>query len=109
LVNLYLGISIILVHTIIPSYILLCIVYLFCFLIWIQHITTGGCISSKLEQRLIGDNNSFVDPILEVFNIPITPQTTSGIVVMGSTLVMFMLSLELCARTILTFNSYLRF
>jgi hypothetical protein len=103
------GISIILVHTVIPSYFLLCIVYLACVLIWIQHITTGGCLSSKLEQRLIGDKTSFVDPILEVFNIPITPQTTSGIVVMGSTLVIFMLSLELCARTVLTLNSYLRF
>jgi len=103
------GISIILVHTVIPSYFLLCIVYLACLLIWIQHITTGGCLSSKLEQRLIGDKTSFVDPILEVFNIPITPQTTSGIVIMGSTLVIFMLSLELCARTVLTLNSYLRF
>ena len=103
------GISIILVHTVIPSYFLLCMVYLACVLIWIQHITTGGCLSSKLEQRLIGDKTSFVDPILEVFNIPITPQTTSGIVIMGSTLVVFMLSLELCARTVLTLNSYLRF
>jgi hypothetical protein len=102
------GISIIVVHTIMPSYFLLCILYLACLLIWIQHITTGGCISSKLEQRLIGDKNSFIDPILEVFNIPITPQTTSGIVVMGSTLVIFMMSLELCARTVLTLNSYLR-
>ena len=103
------GISIIIVHTVLPSYFLLCLVYLVCLLIWIQHITTGGCISSKLEQRLIGDNTSFIDPILEVFNIPITPQTTSGIVVMGSTLMIFMMSLELCARTVLTIKSYLRF
>jgi len=100
------GILIILSHTLIPSYFLLCLVYIMCILVWIQHITTGGCISSKLEQKLIGDNSSFIDPILEIFNIPITPQTTSGIVVMGSTLLIFMLSLELCARTVLNIKSY---
>jgi len=105
----FIGVLIIVSHTIYPSYFLLCFVYILCLLIWIQHITTGGCLSSKLEQKLIGDSSSFVDPILEVFNIPITPQSTSGIVVMGSTLVIFMMSLELCARTVLNIKSYFSF
>jgi hypothetical protein len=101
--------SLIIIHTIYPSYFLLLILYIIYFCIWVHHVLTGGCIISKLEQRLIGDNNSFIDQLLDVFNIPITPQTTSGIIVMGSTVVMFMLSLELSARTVLTLNSYLRF
>jgi hypothetical protein len=101
--------SIIAVHTVIPSYFLLLIIYIIYFFVWVHHILTGGCIISKLEQRLIGDSNSFIDPILEVFNIPVTPQTTSGAVIMGSTIVLFMMTLELSARTILTLNSYLRF
>ena len=101
--------SIISVHTVIPSYFLLLIVYLIWFCIWAQHILTGGCIISKLEQRLIGDKISFIDPVLEIFNIPVTPQTTTGAVVMGSTVILFMMTLELSARTVLTLNSYLRF
>ena len=100
--------TIIIVHTVIPSYFLLLVVYLIWFCIWSHHILTGGCIISKLEQRLIGDKVSFIDQILEIFNIPVTPQTTSGAVVLGSTLILFMMSLELCARTVLTLNSYLR-
>lgn len=101
--------SIITVHTIFPSYFLLLIIYLLWFCVWAHHILTGGCIISKLEQRLIGDKTSFLDPILEVFNIPITPQTTTGTVVLGSSLILFMMTLELSARTVLTLNSYLRF
>jgi hypothetical protein len=101
--------SIIAVHTIIPSYFLLVILYLIWFCVWAHHVLTGGCIISKIEQRLIGDKTSFIDPILEVFNIPVTPQTTTGAIVMGSTLILFMMTLELSVRTVLTLNSYLRF
>lgn len=101
--------SIIIVHTVVPSYFLLVLIYILCFCVWVHHILTGGCIISKLEQKLIGDSSSFVDPILEVFNIPITPQTTSGAVVIGSTLIIFMMSLELCARTVLNVRQYIPF
>jgi hypothetical protein len=102
-------ISLILVHTVLPSYFLLCCFYTCCFCIWVHHIISGGCISSKLEQKLIGDTSSFVDPFLELFHIPITKETTVGITIMGSTLIMTMLSLELVCRTILYLRSYLRF
>lgn len=95
-------------HTFIPSYFLLLVLYCWIGLVWIHHIFSGGCIVSKIEQRLIGDSASFVDPILGAFHIPITPETTSGLVVMGSTLVMVMLTFELSARTILAIRSYLR-
>ena len=55
---------------------------------------------SRIEQRLIGDTKSFVDPILDTFHIPITPESTAGIVVLGSTSIMFMLSCELVIRII---------
>jgi hypothetical protein len=102
-------ISLILVHTVLPSYFLLCCFYMCCFSIWLHHIISGGCISSKLEQKLIGDTSSFVDPFLDLFHIPITKESTVGITIMGSTLIMTMLSLELVCRTILHLKSYLRF
>jgi hypothetical protein len=101
--------SIIIVHTVVPSYFLLVLIYIFCFCVWVHHILTGGCIISKLEQKLIGDSSSFIDPLLDVFNIPITPQTTTGAVIMGSTIILFMMTLELCARTVLNIKSYMSF
>lgn len=95
------------IHTIFPSYILLCLLYFWTTLVWIHQVLTGGCIVSKLEQRFIGDSASYVDPILEVFKIPITPESTAGVVIMISTTVMVMMSFELSARTIMTIRSYL--
>jgi hypothetical protein len=97
----------IVIHTFIPSYILFVFFYLFCAIIWIQHVICDGCVFSKIERRLIGDTVSFVDPIMESFHIPITPESTVGIVKLGSTAVMFMLSFELLGRTITSIRSWL--
>jgi hypothetical protein len=94
------GMLIFLNHTIYQSYILFIGLYFFMFLIWAHHIITGGCIISKLEQRLIGDESSFTDPILEFFHVPITPESSSGLVLMTSSLIFMMLTLELMSRTI---------
>jgi hypothetical protein len=103
------GILYVLNHTIIPSYLLFCGLYICFFIIWVHHILTGGCLSSKVEQRLIGDSKSFVDPILEAFHIPITEKSTIGVVILGSTLVMGMLTFELTSRTILNIRHWLHF
>lgn len=95
------------VHTIFPSYIILCLLYLWTSFVWGHQVLTGGCIVSKLEQRLIGDSSSFIDPIMELFHIPVTPESTAGVVIMVSTTVMIMMSFELSARTIMTLRSYL--
>ena len=94
-------------HTVIPSYFLLCVLYVWFVLIWIHHIITGGCIISKVEQKLIGDSVSFIDPIMESFHIPITPESSSGIIIMGSTMLVGMLTLELFSRTLLTLKTYI--
>ena len=92
-------VMIIVTHTLLPeSFVLLLSVYICVVLIWIQHIVTGGCLVSKVEQKLLKDTNSFVDPFLELFHIPITPESTVGVTIMGSTLVVVMLELEVFAR-----------
>jgi hypothetical protein len=95
-----LGMLIFLNHTVYQSYMLFLGLYLFMFIVWAHHIITGGCIISKLEQRLIGDESSFIDPILEAFHIPITPESSSGLVLLSSSLIFMMLTLELMSRTI---------
>jgi hypothetical protein len=97
----------IIIHTLHPSYLLLCLFWVFALTVWVQHVVTGGCIFSKIEQKLIGDSNSFVDPILAAFHMPITPETTTGIVTMGSSCVMVLLTFELMCRTILNVKAWL--
>lgn len=99
----------IIIHTVMPSYILLVLLYGFILLVWIHHIICGGCLSSKIEQKLIGDSTSFVDPILESFHIPITSESTVGITIMGSTLLVVLLTFELTSRTILNVRQWIPF
>lgn len=97
--TMYLVVSLILIsHTIYPAFWLQTISLVCCGLIWIQHITTHGCVSSKVEQRLIGDTTSFVDPFLEIVGIEGTETTKQGIVILGSTTVTGMLALEWLSR-----------
>jgi hypothetical protein len=99
----------IMIHTALPSYILFLIFYTIIFAIWLHHIVIGGCVLSRLEQKFIGDNSSFVDPIMEAFHIPITSESTEGIVILGSTLILAMLTFELITRTILNISSWVTF
>lgn len=93
-------------HTFVPSYFLFLVFYIIIALVWVQHLLVGGCVLSRLERKFIGDDKSFVDPIMEAFHIPVTPESTEGFVVLGSTGVLAMLTFELVARTILNIKSW---
>jgi hypothetical protein len=96
----------ILLHTVYPSYFLLVLFTLFQGLIWLHHILTGGCLVSKVEQRLLKDESSFIDTALKVLGIPVTPQTSVGFVVFGSSIIFFMLCMEVVSRTVLHVTSF---
>jgi hypothetical protein len=102
-------ITYILLHTFLPYYILFLGFYIFCFIIWISHILTWGCFFNRIEQKLTGDTNTFVGPIMEIFHMPITPETTNGFMIMGGTVVLFFLTFELILRTILNIKSWIPF
>jgi hypothetical protein len=104
-----LAISLFLVHTLLPSYWLFVLIYGIIGLIWIQHIICGGCVVNRIEKTLLGDTKGFVDPFLEAFHMPVTDETTRGVTIMGSTLVMVLLTLELTSRTILNINYYMSY
>jgi hypothetical protein len=89
---------IIISHTLYPAFWLQTIVLFFCVLVWLQHITCNGCVISKVEQKLIGDSESFVTPILEAFHLKPTQELAVATVIMGSTLGVFLLGLEWLAR-----------
>ena len=99
----------IVIHTFIPSYILFLCLYGFCFLIWMHHIVSWGCCFNRIEQKLTGDNITFVGSILEIFHIPVTNESTDGVVIMSATAVMFFLTFELASRTILNVRQWISF
>jgi len=66
--------------------------------VWLQHITCNGCVSSKVEQKLIGDTSSFIDPILVLFKIEPTQQLSVFTLVLITTMATNILWLEWIAR-----------
>jgi hypothetical protein len=85
-------------HTLYPAFWLQTVVLCMCILVWLQHVTCNGCVISKVEQKLIGDSESFVTPILEAFHLKPTQEIAVAVVILGSSLGVFLLSLEWVAR-----------
>jgi hypothetical protein len=91
-------ILIVISHTLYPAFWLQTVVLFITVLVWLQHIACNGCIVSKVEQKLIGDTRSFATPILEVYHIEPTKELTNALVILGSSVSVFFLSLEWLAR-----------
>jgi len=66
--------------------------------VWLQHITCNGCVSSKVEQKLIGDNTSFIDPILQLFKLEPSQELTIFTLIVISTMSTNILWLEWIGR-----------
>ena len=64
-----------------------------CGLVWVQHMLFHGCVFSKVEQRLLEDESSFLDPFLELFGVEATERSKQGILMMLSTVGMVMFTL----------------
>lgn len=86
-------------HTIYPAFWLQSVILFVCILIWIQHVLTGGCVISKIEQKWLGTRESFVDPIVDLFHIKLAEDDDrTGFVTLGSTVAVLFLSLEWISR-----------
>jgi hypothetical protein len=85
-------------HTIYPAFWLQTLLLGFCVLVWIQHMVTHGCVISKVEQKLLKDESSFLDPFLELFQIEASENSKQGILMLGSSLFVFLMSLEWISR-----------
>jgi hypothetical protein len=91
-------ILIVISHTLYPAFWLQTIILFACVLVWLQHLACNGCVVSKVEQKLIGDHESFVTPILEAFHLEPTPELATVFVIVGSSMGVFLLGLEWLAR-----------
>jgi hypothetical protein len=94
------------IHVYHPSYALLLIFFFIQLLIFAHHIICGGCVITNIECRLIGDQQCFIDPLLQLFHIPTTPDVSSPVFIMLSVLLMAILSLEVWSRTVLMWQQW---
>jgi hypothetical protein len=91
-------ILIIISHTLYPAFWLQTSLLFLYSLIWLHHVVTNGCVVSKIEQRWLEDDSSFIDPFLDIVHVDVSNESKPGILILGSTLVIFMLSLEWVSR-----------
>lgn len=96
-------------HTLFPSFILLFGIWCMSILIFLLHILTGGCLCTKLEYKLTGERTTIIDPILEIFHIPVTKETVSGFTVLASTTFFIFVSLELMFHFLTKIKSVISF
>jgi hypothetical protein len=69
-----------------------------CGLVWVQHMLFHGCLFSKVEQRLLEDETSFLDPFLELVGVEANERSKQGILMMLSTVGMAMFTLAWTGR-----------
>lgn len=87
-------------HLIYPAFWLQTITLFLVTCVWLQHITCNGCVSSKVEQKLVGDKTSFIDPILQIFKLEPTQELAVFTLIVISTMATNILWLEWIARVI---------
>ncbi len=103
----FIVICYVLVHTLVPSYWFMVAVWITVVTTWIQHIVLGGCVLTRLEHKLTGEKTTIVDPILDLFQIPITPKSQMGITILFSTISSVFLTFELFTRTLLNIRGWI--
>ncbi len=96
-------------HTVFPSILLLISVWFMSIFIFLFHLLTGGCLCTKLEYKLTGEKTTIIDPILEIFHIPVTKETVNGFTILGSTVFFGFLSLEILFHILIYVKSMISF
>jgi hypothetical protein len=87
------------IHTVIPSYFIFLVLYIFWVLVWLQHLVLGGCVIGNIENTLIGDTNGFITPLFDMLNIDISLKLMDNLILLLSTLIISVLSYEFVIRT----------
>jgi hypothetical protein len=83
-----------------PAFWFQTLMFAVCGAVWTQHILFHGCVFSKVEQRLLKDETSFLDPYLELFDITADERSKQGILMMLTTVGIVMFSLIWGSRVI---------
>lgn len=86
--------------TLYPAFWFQTLMLFICGSVWLQHILFHGCVFSKVEQRLLKDETSFLDPYLQLFDVEATERSKQGILMMLSTVGMSMFTLAWGGRLV---------
>lgn len=86
--------------TLYPAFWFQTVMFALCGAVWAQHILFHGCVFSKVEQRLLKDDTSFLDPYLELFDVEATERSKQGILMMLSSVGITMFSLAWGGRLV---------
>jgi len=87
------------IHTVMPSYFLFLVLYVFWGLVWLQHLLLGGCVIGNIENNLLGDTTGFITPMFDMLNINVSPKSMDNLIILISTLIISILSYEFVIRT----------
>lgn len=87
------------IHTVMPSYFIFLVLYLFWALVWLQHFILGGCVIGNIENNLIGDTTGFMTPIFDMLKIDVSVKFMDNLIFLTSTLILSVLTYELVIRT----------
>lgn len=102
-----LVVCIVVAHTLYPAFWFQTLLLGICILVWIQHVLTHGCVISKIEQKWLEDQDSFIDPFMEILRIQVDNDSKPGILILGSTIAVLILYLEWIGRVIHMMIKYL--
>lgn len=102
-------ISYIFLHSLFPSYFALLLLWLIVSVVLCLQILFGGCVCTRIEQRLAGDRLTIIDPILHIFNIPNTRENSLGITILLTSIFFFCLTSELFCRAFINVKSVFSF
>ena len=68
--------------------------------VWIQHMVLRGCVFTRVEQRLLGDTDSFWDPYVEFMGIRPSQDVNTAVLITVSTVGFALMGLEWTANVL---------
>lgn len=87
-------------HTIYPALWFQTILVVAVGLVWIQHMILRGCVFTRVEQRLLGDQDNFWDPYVELMGIKPSHEVNTAVLITVSTVGFSLMSLEWTSNVI---------
>lgn len=85
---------IIVAHTLYPALWFQTLLVVAVGVVWIQHMVLRGCVFTRVEQRLLGDTDSFWDPYIELIGIRPSQDVNTAVLITVSSVGFALMGLE---------------
>ena len=81
-------------------FIIICAMFLLSCIMWTQHLVLGVCLLSSIQKRVLGRQCKLINPLLELFDIPVSRESIKGVTILLSTIFVSLMILEISNRLI---------